>query len=55
MKMRLSKILVSLILLLLITPVYVMAIPSAEFLYTESDLGGGWWKYDYTLLNIMEV
>jgi len=51
MKMRLSKILVSLILLLLITPVYVMAIPSAEFLYTETDLGGGWWQYDYTLYN----
>ncbi|HBI23213.1 MAG TPA: hypothetical protein DDX84_03160 [Nitrospiraceae bacterium] len=51
MKMRLSYILVSLILVLLITPVYVMAIPSAEFLYTETDLGGGWWQYDYTLYN----
>ena len=51
MKMRLSKILFSLILVLLITPVYVMAIPSAEFLYTETDLGGGWWQYDYTLYN----
>ena len=55
MKMRLSKILFSLILVLLITPVYVMAIPSAEFLYTESDLGGGWWKYDYTLLNTSDI
>src|SRR3989304_128433 len=51
MKMRLSHILVSLILLLLITPAYVIAIPSAEFLYTEADLGGGWWQYDYTLYN----
>lgn len=51
MKKRLSHILVSLILLFLITPVNVMAIPAAEFLYTETDLGGGWWQYDYTLYN----
>lgn len=27
------------------------AIPSAEFTYTETDLGGGWWQYGYTLHN----
>lgn len=36
---------------LLFLPVKAIAIPSAEFLYTEADLGGGWWQYDYTLYN----
>lgn len=27
------------------------AIPSAEFFYTEEDLGGGLWRYSYTLSN----
>lgn len=28
------------------------ATPSADFLYGETNLGGGLWKYDYTLYNI---
>lgn len=27
------------------------AVPSANFLYTETSLGGGLWQYDYTLFN----
>ena len=27
------------------------AIPSAEFTYIETDIGGGIWQYDYTLFN----
>jgi hypothetical protein len=30
------------------------AIPSADFLYTETNLGGGMWQYDYTLFNISD-
>lgn len=29
-----------------------LAIPSASFLYSETSLGGGFWRYDYTLFNI---
>lgn len=36
---------------LLFLPIKAIAIPSAEFLYIETDLGGGWWQYDYTLYN----
>ena len=25
--------------------------PTADFLYNETDLGTGWWQYDYTLFN----
>lgn len=27
------------------------AVPSADFLYSETDLGGGLWQYNYTLFN----
>jgi hypothetical protein len=30
------------------------AIPSADFLYLETDLGGGMWQYDYTLFNMSD-
>lgn len=42
---------VFLALALLFSPLKAIANPSAGFLYTEADLGGGWWQYDYTLHN----
>ena len=40
--------------LLLLAPAGVQAIPSADLLYIETDLGGGWWQYDYTLYSIRD-
>lgn len=42
---------VFLALALLFSPLKAIANPSAGFLYTEADLGGGLWQYDYTIYN----
>jgi hypothetical protein len=36
---------------LFIMPRTLLATPSADFLYNETNLGGGLWQYDYTLHN----
>jgi hypothetical protein len=39
------------LLLILMAPRDLRAVPSSDALFTEFDLGGGLWKYDYTLTN----
>lgn len=39
------------VLLLVVGSGIALAIPSAEFQYLETNLGGGMWQYDYTLFN----
>lgn len=41
----------AILMLILSVPAGVLAIPSADLLYNETDLGGGWWQYDYTVYN----
>jgi hypothetical protein len=39
------------VLLLMMGSSIAVAIPSADFTYVETDLGGGIWQYDYMLFN----
>ena len=38
-------------LIAIFTPATASAVPIAEILYTETDLGDGFWQYDYTVFN----
>lgn len=51
--MKQKKMLVPVIIVvsMLLIPSITLATPSANILYDETDLGNGWWQYDYTVEN----
>lgn len=52
--MKYIKIALVVLVATIFTPLLVLAspcTPSSAFLYNETDLGGDWWQYDYTLSN----
>ncbi len=55
--MKLKAILgtLTIIISLLLSSGLVLATPGANILYQETDMGGGWWQYDYTFENTSTV
>ena len=46
---------VVLIVSMLVFSSMALAAPNASILYNETDLGGGWWQYDYTVNNTSDA
>ncbi|MDD5434455.1 MAG: PEP-CTERM sorting domain-containing protein [Nitrospira sp.] len=56
--MKIKHYVIFALLVILLTPIGVFAttcVPSSDFSYSETSLGGGYWQFDYTLSNTTDV